>query len=159
MKLEQNAFIKGNNFLRYGCRQLTRFGVFKDRIMKLSGWAWFMISCSPSKFELISTTFFFKVSKEGPKEKCWKTNLQFFCIFSLVPPWKLWKKSCLNKLKFWEASWNHKPSSSWKFYNSILKNAKRSQLSASISEKVVPLCKQKSVQSVQSLKIALLMRL
>ena len=26
--------------------------------------------------------------------------------FSFGPPWKLWKKSCLNKLKFWEASRN-----------------------------------------------------
>ena len=81
-------------------------------------------------------------AKGGPKEKCWKiANFFsiFFSIFPLVPPWKLWKKSCRNEFKFWEASWNHKSSSSWKFHNSILKNAKTSQLSASISEKVVPL--------------------
>ena len=30
-------YSKVYKFLRYGCRQLTRFGVFQDRIMKLSG--------------------------------------------------------------------------------------------------------------------------
>ena len=66
--------------------------------------------------------FFFTVSKGGPKEKCWKNNVwlwQFFSIFPLVPPWKLWKKSCLNKLKFWEAPWNQKRSLCWKFKLSI----------------------------------------
>ena len=43
----------------------------------------------------------------------------FFSIFPLVPPWKLWKKSCLNKLKFWEASRNQKRSICWKFQLSI----------------------------------------
>ena len=43
----------------------------------------------------------------------------FFSIFPLVPPWKLWKKSCLNKLKFWEASRNQKRSICWKFKLSI----------------------------------------
>ena len=84
---------KGNNFLRYGCRQLTHFGVVQDRIMKLSGWAWFMILWSLSKFELISTTFVFKVSKGGPKKKCWRTSWQFFCIFPLVPPSETMKKT------------------------------------------------------------------
>ena len=32
----RNHETKGNNFLRYGCRQLTLFGIFQDRIMKLS---------------------------------------------------------------------------------------------------------------------------
>ena len=73
---------------------------------------------------LIKTwTIFFIVSKGGPKEKCWKNNVMysfgnfsaFFSIFPLVPPWKLWKKSCLNKLKFWEASRNEKRSICWKF--------------------------------------------
>ena len=60
-------------------------------------------------------------------------------VFSAFFLWKLWKKSCLNEFKFWEASRNQKSSLSWKFHNSILKNAKESQLSASIPEKVVPL--------------------
>ena len=94
-----------------------------------------MISWSLSKFELISTTFFFIVSKE----KCWKTNLQSFSIFPFVrPPLETMKKSCWNEHKFWEASRNYKSSPSWKFHNSILKIAKTSQLSASISEKVFP---------------------
>ena len=50
---EEIVLVVEKNFLRYGCQQLTRFGVFQDRIMKLSGWAWFMISWSLSKFELI----------------------------------------------------------------------------------------------------------
>ena len=83
--------------------------------------------------------FFFIVSKGGPKGKCWKIANCFFIIFPLVPPRKLWKKNCLNELKFWEASGNHNSSLSWKFHNSISKKAKTSQLSASISEKVVPL--------------------
>ena len=49
------------------------------------------------------------------------------------------KKSCLNKLKFWEASRNHKRSLSWKFQYSILKNAETSHIPASISENPVPL--------------------
>ena len=49
------------------------------------------------------------------------------------------KKSCLNKFKFWEASWNHKKSLSWKFQYSILKNAETSHIPASISGNPVPL--------------------
>ena len=56
---------KGNNFLRYGCQQLTRFGIFQIRIMKLLGWAWFLILWSLSKFELILTTFFSKFPRLG----------------------------------------------------------------------------------------------
>ena len=39
MLLEKVVYLiqKGNNFLRYGCRELTRFDGFQDRIMKLSG--------------------------------------------------------------------------------------------------------------------------
>ena len=57
-----------------------------------------------------------------PKEKCWKIAISihwFFSIFPLVPPWELWKKSCLNKLKFGEASRNQKRSICWKFKLSI----------------------------------------
>ena len=56
---------KGNNFLRYGCQQLTRFGIFQISIMKLLGWAWFLILWSLSKFELILTTFFSKFPRLG----------------------------------------------------------------------------------------------
>ena len=49
------------------------------------------------------------------------------------------KVAYLNELNFWEASRNHESSLSWKFHKSILKNAKTSQLSASIFDKVVPL--------------------
>ena len=62
---------------------------------------------------------FFIVSKT----KCWiiaKTIHWFFSIFLLVSPWKLWKKSCLNKLKVLEASRNQKRSICWKFQLSIL---------------------------------------
>ena len=130
----------GNNFLRYGCQQLTPFGIFQDRIMKLSGWAWFLISWSLSKFELILTTFFFIVSKGGTKGEMLKNCQLVFQHFSLET---LKKKSCRKEFKFWEALRNLKSSSSYKFHNSILKNDKTSQLSASISEKVVPLCNHK----------------
>ena len=46
-----------------------------DRQLKFSAYASFLILWSLSKFELIWTTFFFIVSKGGPKEKCWKTNV------------------------------------------------------------------------------------
>ena len=128
----------GNNFLRYGCRQLTRFGNFQDRIMKLSGWTWFIISWSLSKFVLISTTFFHSF-QGGPDKRKNAKRLQIgFSAFFLR---NNEKKSCRNELKFWEASRNHKSSLSWKCHNSILKKAKTSRLSASISEKVVPLVK------------------
>ena len=68
-----------------------------------------------------------------------KLYIVFFSIFPLVPHWKPWKKSCLNKLKFWEPSRNHKRSLSWMFQYSILKNAETSHIPASISENPVPL--------------------
>ena len=51
----------------------------------------------------------------------------FFSIF----PWKLWKKSCRNEFKFWEASRNH-------ISSFIILSWKMPKLLASISEKVVP---------------------
>ena len=69
-----------------------------------------------------------------------KLPIGFSAFFLWSPLGNYEKKSCLNELKFWEASRNHKSSLSWKFHNSILKNAKTSQLSASISKKVVPFC-------------------
>ena len=42
-----------------------------------------------------------------------------FEFFPLVPPWNNENKSCLNELKFWEASKNHKSSICWKFQLSI----------------------------------------
>ena len=52
-------------------------------------------------------------------KNCQNYTLFFFSIFPLVPHWKPWKKSCLNKLKFWEASRNQKRSICWKFQLSI----------------------------------------
>ena len=86
---------KFGNIIRKWREGIHHFWV---RILKFSAYAWFMISWSLSKFELISTTFFFIVSKGGPKKKCWKiakTIHLFFSTFPLVPPWKLWKKSSL----------------------------------------------------------------
>ena len=51
---------KGNRILRYGCQNVTRFRVFQDGILKLSGYA----------------------------EKMPKLYIVFFSIFSLVPHWK-----------------------------------------------------------------------
>jgi hypothetical protein len=51
---------------------------------------------------------------------------QFFSCFPLVPLWKLWKKSCLNELKFWEASRNCLWSICWKFQQSISLGSKKS---------------------------------
>ena len=84
------------------------------------------------------------VSNGGPKEKCWKKQrivLAIFQHFFFGPPLETMKKSCLNKLKFWEASRNYKRSLSWKFQYSILKNGETSHIPASISENPVPLWK------------------
>ena len=35
--VKDSEFRKGNRILRYGCRNVTRFRVFQDRILKLSG--------------------------------------------------------------------------------------------------------------------------
>ena len=43
----------------------------------------------------------------------------FEFFFPLVPTWKLWKKSCLNKLKFWEVSEKHRSSICWKFQKNL----------------------------------------
>ena len=82
----------------------------------------------------------------------------FFAFFLWSPLDTKKKKSCLNKLKCWEASRNCESSSSWKFHNSILKNTKTSELSASISEKVVPLW-YKSLLSAQLLYLCYVMTL
>ena len=50
----------------------------------------------------------------------------FFSIFPLVPPWNYEIKSCLNKLKFWEASRNQERSICWKFKLSISLGTKKS---------------------------------
>ena len=42
-----------------------------------------------------------------------------FEFFPFLPPWNNKNKSCLNELKFWEASENHKSSICWKFQLSI----------------------------------------
>ena len=50
---------------------------------------------------------FFHSFQGGIKGKMLKNCQNYtsvFSIFPLVPPWKLWQKSCLNELKFWEAS-------------------------------------------------------
>ena len=43
----------------------------------------------------------------------------YVCITISNAPWKKWYKSCLNEVKFWEASENHKSSICWKFQLSI----------------------------------------
>ena len=73
----------------------------------------------PLKIWAYLDNFFFHSFQGGTKGKIAKTIHWFFSIFPLVPPWKLWKKSCLNKLKFWEASRNQKRSICWKFKLSI----------------------------------------
>ena len=73
-------------------------------------------------------------------EKLPKLYIVFFSAFFLWSPiGNHEKKSCLNKLKFWEASRNHKRSLSWKFQYSFLKNEETSHIPASISENPVPL--------------------
>ena len=83
----------------------------------------------PHKSSALLVNFFFIVSKGGPKEKCWKiakTIYWFLAIFPLVPPWKLWKKSCLKELKFGEVSRNPKSSICWKFQLFISLGSKKS---------------------------------
>ena len=78
----------------------------------------------------------------GPKEICWKIAITihwFFSIFPLVPPWKLWKKNCLNKLKFWEASRNQKRSICWKFQVSIsLGTQKSAKIPPAVGKMIKP---------------------
>ena len=92
---------------------------------------------------------FFQSFQGGAKGKMLKNCQNYTLFFSVFFLWSPIgnheKKSCLNRLKFWEASRNHKRSLSWKFQYSILKNAKTSHIPASISENPVPLCKTKYV--------------
>ena len=55
----------------------------------------------PHKIWAHLDNFFFLVSNWEPNEKCWKFANCFFSIFPLAPLWKLWKRNCLNDLKFW----------------------------------------------------------
>ena len=64
-------------------------------------------------------------------EKIQKLYFVFSAFFPLVPPWKPWKKCCLNELKFWEASQNQKWSICWKFQYSISKIGKSPLISGS----------------------------
>ena len=83
------------------------------------------------------------VSNGGTKGIMLKKTMYSFGNFSAFFLWSPIgnheKKSCLNKLKFWEASRNHKKSLSWKFQYSILKNAETSHIPESVSENPVPL--------------------
>ena len=89
----ENFLTKGLIILATARGGLGRFlGSQWDRQLKFSANSSFLISWSLSKFELIYTTFFFIVSKGGPKEKCWKNQCIVSAIFPLVSPWKLWKK-------------------------------------------------------------------
>ena len=87
--------------------------------------------------------FFFHGFQWGTKGKMLKKIMYSFGNFSEFFLWSPIgnheKKSCLNTLKFWEASRNHKRSLSWKFKHSILKNAETSHIPASTSENPVPL--------------------
>ena len=90
------------------------------------------------------TQLFFYGFQWGTKGKmlknCQSCTLFFSVFFLWSPIGNHEKKSCLNKLKFWEASRNHKRSLSREFQYSILKNAEMSHIPASISENPVPLC-------------------
>ena len=70
----------------------------------------------PLKIRAYLDNFFFIVSKGDPRKNAEKPMYSYgnFSAF-----WKLWKKSCLNKLKFWEASRNQKRSIYRKFKLSI----------------------------------------
>ena len=128
---------KGSDHFAHSWGGLGRFlGSQWDRQLKISAYASFLISWSLSKFELIQTTLFFIVSKGGPKQKSWKIGFSAFFFWSPLGNNK--NKSCLNKLKFWEASWNQKRSICWKFQISISlgtqKSAKTPQLWARWSD-------------------------
>ena len=94
---------------------------------------------------------FFIVSKGGPKEKCWKIAKTIHCFFSIfplvLPLGNYEKKSCLNELKFWEASRNQKWSICWKFQLFVsLGTQKEPHVGIHISESCSPLSNIKSVQ-------------
>ena len=92
---------------------------FQDKLL-----LWFREASQ--NLNLFRQLFFSWLPMGGPKKKCWKIAKIIRCFFqhfSFGPPLEtMKKKSCLNKLKFWEASRNHKRSLSWKFQYSILKN-------------------------------------
>ena len=77
---------------------------------------------------------------QGKMLKNCQNSTLVFQHFSFGPPWKLWKKSCLNELKFWEASRNHKWSICWKFQLFIsLGTQKESHVGIHIWENCSPL--------------------
>ena len=74
----------------------------------------------PLKIWVHSDNFYWYFFKGGflsknPKNQC----ILGFLDFSVFPLWKYENKSCLNELKFWEASGNPKPSKFWKLQLSI----------------------------------------
>ena len=82
--------------------------------------------------------------KEEQDSQMWMPTMWLFLGFSAFFLWSplrnYEKKSCPNKLKFWQASRNHLRSLSWKVQYSILKKVETSHILASISENPVPLC-------------------
>ena len=82
----------------------------------------------PQEISVLLDNFFFKVSKAGPKEKCWKIakTIRCFSIFFLWSPLRNYeKKSCLKNRKLCEVSENLKSSICRKFQNNQLKIEKR----------------------------------
>ena len=88
---------------------------------------------------------FFHSFQGGTKGKMLKNQcivLAIFQDFSFGPPLETMKKSCLNELKFWEASRNQKWSICWKFQLSIsLGTQKVSHVGIHIWESCSPFCK------------------
>ena len=62
---------------------------------------------------------FIGVTKWKNSKKQWIVSADILNFFLWSPPWNNENKSCLNELKFWEASENHKLSICWKFQLSI----------------------------------------
>ena len=77
----------------------------------------------PLKIWAFLDNFFFHGFQWGTKGKMLKKTMYSFGNFSAFFLWSplgnYEKKSCLNKLKFWEASQNQKRSICWKFQLSI----------------------------------------
>ena len=88
-----------------------------NRKLKFSAYAWFII------FWAHLDNFYFHFFIQNP---CTDLSIVFLNFSLWSPLWNNENKSCLNELKFWEASENHKSSICWKFQLSILCGTQKS---------------------------------
>ena len=101
-----------------------------DRQLKFSAYALIYDFMKPLKIWVHLDNVYFHCFIRGTKEifsiSLPKLSIVFFNFSLWSPIWNNENKSCLNELKFWEASENHKSSLCWKFQLSISCGTKKS---------------------------------